>query len=332
MNDAYYFLKRQLLWVVLGIAAMFILSRIDYKFLGKYSFIALIVSLVLLALVLVPGLGVTTNGATRWLGYGSLTFQPSELVKITLILFFAYSMSRPKQQENIKKFPVFLMYLGIIGITDLLLYKEPHVSGILIITVVGIFLLFMSGARIRHFLFFAIPGMAAIIILAIKLEHVRTRIIAFMDPFNYAQGEGWQVIQSLIAIGSGGLFGRGLGRSIQKYMYLPEPFNDFIFSILAEELGFIGVFAVLALFVVFIWRGYKIAVSSSDKFGSLLAAGITTLIAVQVIMNIAVVTSSMPVTGVALPFFSYGGSSLLFVMADMGILLNVSKQARYDKF
>lgn len=331
-NNTYLFLQKQLVWVAFGLLAMFVTSMVDYRLLGKYSFILFIIGIFFLAIIFIPGIGKIANGAKRWIGVGNLTFQPSELVKITTILFFSYSLSLQKQKEAIKKFSGFILYIGMLGVIVGLLLLEPHFSCTIIISLVCIILLFLGGAKLWHFAVIALPALVGVIVLFFVQDYMMGRWKAFIDPFSDVKGNGWQIVQSLYAIGSGGLFGKGLGRSVQKYLYLPEPYNDFILSILAEELGFIGVAVVLTLFVIFIWRGFKISFNAPDKFGSLLAAGITSLIAVQLIINVAVVTASIPVTGMPLPFFSYGGTSLVFLLTDMGILLNISKNSHYEKF
>lgn len=329
-SDAYHFFRKQLLMLGIGFIAMFVAMNFDYRKLGKLSPIILIGSMVLLALVLIPGVGIVRNGARRWIGYGSLEFQPSEIAKYAVILFFSFSLA--KRQEQLKKFWTGLVpYLVLLMIICGLLLLEPHKSCTILIFLVTCVILFCAGAKISHFVVMGVPavtGMAAIIMFS---EYARDRVFAFLDPFKDASGDGYQAIQSLFAIGSGGMFGRGLGRSMQKLLFIPEPYNDFILSVLAEELGFVGVFTVLLLFLILIWRGIKVAMSAPDVFGSLVAIGITALIAVQVIINVAVVTSSMPVTGMPLPFFSYGGTSLVFLMGGVGILLNISRYAKYDR-
>jgi cell division protein FtsW len=323
-NNSYYFLIKQLSWAGLGIGLMLIVSRIDYKIWGKFSKLIFFISIALLILVLIPHIGVVNNGARRWIGLGFTEFQPSEVVKISAIIFFAHKLSRPK--EELKSFWTgFIGFLIMPGIIVVLLMLEPHMSSAVLIMLVSLIMLFVAGARLRHFAIISLPGIA-IGLAAIVYEPYRLkRLTTFLNPWGDPKGDGWQVIQSLYAIGSGGLFGLGLGRSRQKFLYIPEPHNDFIFSILAEELGYIGVIAILILFLIFIWRGLRIAMHAPDTFSSLLATGITSLVAIQVLINILVVTSSMPVTGMPLPFFSYGGSSLLFLLLGMGILLNISR-------
>lgn len=325
-KNSYYFLIKQLTWAALGIVIMLIVSRIDYKLWGKLSTLLLFISIALLAIVLIPHVGVNRNGAQRWINLGFTDFQPSEVAKLAIIIFLSYELSRKK--EKIIQFfnglvPFLMWMVVIIG----LLLLEPHKSGAILIMLIGIILLFTAGARIYHFMILSIPVIAAGFYIISKDQYSLARVLTFLDPWKDPKGDGWQAIQSLYAIGSGGLFGLGLGRSRQKFLYIPEPQNDFIFSILAEELGYIGVLAVLIIFLIFIWRGLRIAMYAPDTFGSLLATGITSLVAIQFAINVMVVTSLLPVTGMPLPFFSYGGSSLLFLMLGMGILLNISRNA-----
>lgn len=329
-GDTYYFLKKQLVYVVLGLLGMFFTMNIDYRKLGKISPILFAISVCLLALVCVPGIGKSLNGARRWLGFGGFTVQPSEFAKISVILFFSYSIS--KRQKKITSFrDGMLPYLILVGVIAGLLLLEPHLSGTIIIGTVAFIILFAAGASIKHFLMLGMPVVAGLVVLILTSEYRLKRLISFMDPWKDVQGTGWQIVQSLYAIGSGGVFGRGLGKSLQKFLYIPEPYNDFIFAVYAEELGFVGVVAVLLLFTVFLWRGIKIATHARDLFGSLVAIGITCWIMVQMVINILVVTSSMPVTGMPLPFFSYGGTSLIFLLSGIGILLNISRYTDYER-
>lgn len=323
-NNKYHYLFRQLLWSALGVISMFIFSKLDYHRIAAASPILIIISTVMLTLVIIPGIGYVSNDARRWFNLGFTTFQPSEFTKIAMILFLSFSLS--KNSERLKSFTKGLLpYLLIIGLTDALLYFEPHMSAVILITLVSVIILFCAGAKIGHFLAIGIPGIIGGWLLILMMEYRVDRILAFSDPFKYAQDEGFQVVNSLYAIASGNLFGRGLGRSLQKNLYLPEPHNDFIFAILCEELGFIGAMTVILLFMLLIWRGIKAAMNASDMLGSLIAAGITSLVALEAIINIAVVTSTIPTTGMPLPFYSYGGTSTIFLLTSMGILLNVSK-------
>jgi cell division protein FtsW len=330
-GDAYHFLKKQLIILPISFIAMFFMMNYDYKKLGKLAPIILIVSIVANLLIIVPGLGMTINGARRWVNLGFSSFQPSEFAKMGVIIFFSYSLSKRKDQLN-SFFKGLMPYLILIGIyAGVIVLLQKHLSATMVIAMVGCIILFSAGAKITHFFLLAVPAVAGLA-AAIIIEPFRMRrLYAFLDPFKYKQDEGWQVINSLYAIGSGGLFGKGLGKSMQKYLYIPEPHNDFILSVMAEELGFIGIVVVLTLFLIFIWRGIKVSMNAPDVFGSLMAIGITSLIAVQVIINVAVVTSSMPTTGMPLPFFSYGGNSLVFLMSEIGILLNISRYANYER-
>jgi cell division protein FtsW len=325
VGDSYFFLKRQMLWAVLGFAAMFILMNFDYENYNRLARYILIGGIISLLTVFIPGLGITLNGATRWIGIGGFSIQPSEFAKLAVIIYTASCISRKK--EDIRSFTKgVLPFLIIAGIVFGLIMLQPDFStGVSIVAVVFV-MIFVAGANIGHLVGLTAPGFAALILMIVTSEYRMRRWTSFIDPFKDPQGSGYQVIQSLYALGSGGLFGLGLGRSRQKFFYIPLPQNDFIFSIIGEELGFVGTFTIILLFMLLIWRGIRIAIHAPDLFGSILAAGIIALIGIQVIMNIAVVTSSMPVTGVTLPFISSGGSSLLFTLSSMGILLNISRK------
>jgi cell division protein FtsW len=328
MGDTYHFIKKQLMYLPLAFLAMFVTMNIDYRKLGKWSPVFMVGSIALLVLVLI--FGTELNGAKRWFIFGPLNFQPSETAKLSVILFFSYSLSKRRNQLS-SFFRGLMPYLMILGIIAALLLKQPHLSATIVIFGVACIVLFAAGAKITHFVLLSFPAVAGLVALVLLFPYRRARLISFINPFEDPSGDGYQVVQSLYAIGSGGLFGRGIGKSMQKFLYIPEPYNDFIFAILAEEMGFIGVVAVLLLFLVFIWRGVKISINAPDTFGSLVAIGITSLIAIQVIINVAVVTSSMPVTGMPLPFFSHGGTSLIFLMSGIGILLNISRYSNYER-
>jgi cell division protein FtsW len=329
-GDTYYFLRKQLTYVPLGLLTMFVAMNYDYKKLGKWSPVILIVSIVLLILVAIPGIGQELNGSRRWLDFKVTGFQPSEFAKLAVILFFSHSLSKRKEQLE-SFFKGLAPYLLLIGVFAILLLLEPHLSGTLVIGSVACIILFSAGAKMKHIAIMALPIIPAIVGLALIAPYRFDRIKAWLDPFKYKQDEGWQIIQSLYAIGSGGLFGRGLGKSLQKFLYIPEPYNDYIFAVMAEELGYIGVLMVLILFLIFIWRGIKVSMNAPDVFGSLVAIGITSLISVQVILNVAVVSNTIPSTGMPLPFFSYGGTSLIFLMCGVGILLNISRYSNYER-
>ncbi|NLL66193.1 MAG: putative lipid II flippase FtsW [Clostridiaceae bacterium] len=330
-NNKYHFLIRQLLWGTIGVISMLVFSNVDYHRIASSSPILMVISTIMLSLVLIPGIGTVINESRRWFNLGFTTFQPSEFTKIAVILFLSFSLSKNSNRLDYF-FTGLVPYLIVVGVTAGLLFFEPHMSAIILIILVSIIILFCAGARIRHFVALAVPvGIIGWKLIMSKQYRVN-RIIAFLDPFKYSQGDGFQVVNSLYAIASGSVFGRGLGRSLQKNLYLPEPHNDFIFAILAEELGFVGAFTVILLFMLFIWRGVKVAMNAPDMMGSLLATGITSLIALEAIINIAVVTSTIPTTGMPLPFFSAGGTSTVFLLTSVGILLNISKGTASTNF
>ena len=311
-GNSYSYFTKQLIFAVLGIIAMLFISKIDYRFYQKFYKHAWIIAFILLVLVLL--FGRTINGAKRWIYVtDTLSVQPSELVKILMIIFYAGILvkNRDELSKYGKGFIKHMIFLApIIG----LLLLQPHFSTSIVIIGVCSIMMIMAGCKFWHFLATGgAIGIPAIIVLIITSPYRLQRVVTFLDPWKDATDTGWQVIQSLYAIGSGGLFGAGLGESKQKYLYIPEPENDFIFSILGEELGFIGCAVVLILFAILIWRGILIAMKAPDMFGSLLAIGITALVAIQVIINIAVVTSSMPATGMPLPFFSYRRYSIIYI-------------------
>lgn len=311
-GDSYSFFSKQLIFAILGVIAMLFISKIDYRFYQKFYKHAWWISLILLAMVLL--IGTETNGAKRWITITrTLTVQPSEIVKMLMIIFYAGILVKNRDDlENYGKGFIkhICLVLPIIG----LLILEPHLSASVVIIGICSIMMIMAGCKFTHFAGTgAVAGVPILTALIIAAPYRLQRVVTFLDPWKDATGDGWQVIQSLYAIGSGGLFGVGLGDSKQKYLYIPEPHNDFIFSILGEELGFIGCAIVLILFAIFIWRGILIAMRAPDMFGSLLAVGITALVGIQVIINIAVVTSSMPATGMPLPFFSYRWYSAVYI-------------------
>lgn len=324
-NDSYYFLKRQLIWASLGIIAMLFTMNIDYHVWRNMSKPILCVTLLLLILVLVPGFGKVVNGARRWLGFGSLYLQPSEVAKLSMVLFSAASLTL--NQDKITSFMRGLVpQLGMMLLVFGLILKEPDLGTALAISGTIFIMLYTAGAKITHLGYLGLTGVLGIVVAILFEPYRLKRLIAFSNPWADPLDSGYHIIQSLYALGSGGLFGVGLGRSREKFLYLPEPHTDFIFAILGEELGFIGTITVLVLFFLFAWRGYKVAMAAPDLYGSMLAAGMTTMIIMQALMNIAVVTASMPVTGIPLPFISFGGSALIFTLAGVGILLNISRQ------
>lgn len=320
-NAAYYFI-RQLLFAVIGVGAMLLASRVPMALYRRAAFAFL--GGVLVLLLLVPFVGVKANGARRWLGVGGLTVQPSELAKLAVILSFSALICRLRGKMRTFRYGI-LPFGGILVIIVALLVLEPHFSASIIIIAVGGAMLFLGGVRLGWFVAaFGAVG-AALGVLLMFFPYASGRINTWRDPFSSSSDEGYQIVQSLYSIGSGGLSGLGLGGSRQKFLYLPEEHNDFIFSVVCEELGFIGASLILVLFSVLILRGYWIALHSPDRFGFLVCAGITTLLAIQVFLNVAVVTNLIPCTGISLPFFSYGGTALLIELFEMGIILSASR-------
>ena len=333
-DKSYYFFVRQLIFAVLGLFGMYFISKIDYRIYQKFYKHAWILSIILL--ISVFAFGSDSHGAKRWIYITkSLSFQPSEIVKFLIIIFYGGILV--KDRDDLGKFWKGLVkhILFLVPIIALLLL-EPHVSTSMVIIITCCIMMIMAGCKFWQFLVSGIVAVGGIGSIATVLymasakfqerfQYIVTRFITFTDPWKDATGDGWQIIQSIYAIGSGGLFGAGLGESKQKYLYLSEPHNDFIFSIIAEELGFVGCILVFVLFAVFIWRGVLIAMKAPDMFGSLVAVGITSLVGVQAIINVAVVTSSMPVTGMQLPFFSYGGTALFILLCEVGVLLSISR-------
>jgi len=331
-GNSYTYVIKQLAFAIIGIILMFIISRFDYRIYKKFYKIAYIISIAALISVIIPGIGVEVKGAKRWINLGFGNFQPSEIAKIGLIIFYAGYLTEHKNELGffwrgcIKSFSFLIPPIAI------LFFIQDHLSASVVIIAITSIMMIMGGTKIKDFITIAVAGgsvgAAGMLFLATKGTKGTfrlARLTTFLDPWQDPTGDGWQVTQGLYAIGSGGLFGVGLGQSKQKYLYIPEPHNDFIFAIIAEELGFVGCLVVISLFAIFIWRGILTAMKAPDSFGSLLAVGITSLVGIQAIINIAVVTSSMPATGMSLPFFSYGGTALLILLCSMGVLLNISR-------
>lgn len=323
-GDSYKYFKKQLIATIAGIVALVIVSRIDYSIYRKFKWIIYIAIVGLLFLVGI--MGMSAGGATRWINIAGFNFQPSEISKVAFIIFFAIILTELKENKKINKLNGFIIpMLFLIAPVIAIFIVQNHFSATLIIVLITCIQMFVAGVSLKYFLVVAIGGIGTIIGILSSGSFRSTRIQTWLDPFSDPIGEGWQIIQSLYAIGSGGLFGVGLGESKQKYLYLPEPQNDFIFSVLAEELGFFGCIAVIILFLIFIWRGTVIAMKSRDTLGCLIAIGIVSLIGIQAVINIAVVTGTIPVTGMPLPFFSYGGTAILTNLVAVGILLNISR-------
>ncbi|MBE6036883.1 MAG: putative lipid II flippase FtsW [Clostridiales bacterium] len=328
-GDPYDYLKSNLMWAGVGTVAMIVCTLLDYHVYKKLAPWLMGISFILLLLIFTP-LGLTRNNATRWLGVEGfpITLMPGEIAKICAIIFVAWFLSQnPKRIHQFWKGVLPLVLLA--GAYFVLILKQPNMSTALTLLMIIVGMMFVAG--LSWWYVAAAVGAAgggfAVLWFFFPDSYFMDRILSFTDPFADPLGDGWQVTQGLLALGSGGLFGKGLGKSIQKTLYLPEPQNDFILAIIGEELGFVGCFLLIAVYLVLIWRCCHICLNAPDLFGTLLASGITIMLALQVILNIAVVTSSMPPTGIALPFISYGGNSLLIFMASMGILLNISRHS-----
>jgi len=321
-GSATYYFTRQIVFAALGIAVMFAASRFPISFYRAMALPLLVLSILLLAAVL--AIGKIGGGSQRWLQVGGITVQPSEIAKIAVILYFAKLVCKYGNKMGTFRYGV-LPFGIVLGIIIVLLALEPHLSACIIIIMVGAVLMFAGGTRIIWFVAGG-AGVAGLLLLATKVLHYSSdRITAWQDPFADSGDTGYQIVQSLYAVGSGGLFGLGLGQSRQKNLYLPEEHNDFIFSVVCEELGFIGAALILALFALLIIRGFWIALHCRDRYSFLVCTGISSLLALQVILNVAVCTNLIPCTGISLPFFSYGGTALLMQLAEMGIILSISR-------
>jgi cell division protein FtsW len=327
-NNPFFYLKKQIIGVVIGAVGLVICSFINHRIYKKFYWIFYIVGLVFLILVFIPGLNRTSYGATRWIGIGSFTIQPSEISKFCLVFFLAGYL---RDKDKLESWKHIIITLTLGGIYCILIMLEPNMSITMCVALTLIFMLFIGGMRLRVFALMALPAIALVVLL-IAIEPYRlSRIVAFLDPWANPLGEGYQLIQSLYAIGSGGVWGVGLFNSRQAELFLPFSESDFIFSIIAEELGFVGCCAVMLVFVVLIINIFKIGMKSSNKFSAFLCFGIGAIISIQVLLNIAVVSGSIPPTGLPLPFISAGSTSLLVFMSAIGVVLNVDRQSRKSK-
>ncbi|MBR5472546.1 MAG: putative lipid II flippase FtsW [Clostridia bacterium] len=333
-DNSYKFIVKQALFAGAGLLALFVTSRINYHFWRKISWVVYIgTAFVLLLLLILPPM-VSGMSVKRWFAIGPVTFQPSEIAKFAIIILFSTLIAA--NQKLMKNYKFVLFLFGVLGITCLLVVLEPHLSATVLIAAIGVVLIYVGGLDRKVVILgiiLAVLGVALVIITQSTgfISYGADRIKYWLDPWADATGEGFQTIQSLLAIGSGGVLGRGIGQSRQKYLWVPEPHNDFIFSIVCEELGLIGAIVIIILFALLVWRGFTIAMRSSDKFGSMLAIGLTFQVGLQAMLNIWVVTNTIPNTGISLPFFSYGGTSLLILLAEMGIVLSVSRGANVEK-
>lgn len=325
-SNPYFYLTKQIVGAVLGIIAMFVCTFINYQKLKKLKWWVVIISAVLLALVFIPGIGVENYGAKRWLNLGFFTIQPSEFAKFALVLFSAAYLS--DNYEKIGKFKTLLPVLGVGLGFCLLVILEPNMSITMCIGFIMLFMLFIGGTKMKHFVWLGIPAACAVPALIIVEPYRVQRFMAFLNPWASPQAEGFQLIQSLYSLGSGGLFGVGLGNSRQKYMFLPFSESDFIFSIIGEELGLFGAILTLIVFAVLIYLLISVARNAKDRFGALLVLGVASVIAIQVILNVCVVSGLIPPTGLPLPFISAGSTSLIVFMAAVGLCLNVARQSK----
>ena len=325
-GDKFYYIKKQLLFTGLGFLAMFFAMRVGYKTVKRLAPILFAISFGLLVLVLL--IGTVGGGAQRWLSLGPVSFQPSELVKFTLVFYFAKRISDSPRNQIQKIREGLLPYLLIIGAILGVMLLQDHLSGAIIIFLAAMIMLLAGGAKIKHFVVAGASCLGVLVPAAFLVSYRLKRILIFLDPFSDKTGDGWQIVQGLYAIASGGLFGLGLGQSRQKFLYIPEAHNDYIYAIICEELGFFGALIVAALFALLITRGVYIALHAPDTFSSLTVFGIISIIGLQYLINVAVVTSTIPNTGMQLPFFSAGGSSLIFIMAAMGVVLDISRHVK----
>ncbi len=326
-HDPFYFLRKETLFLFLGLGGMLIVANINYTALHWMVFPLLLLCLVLMILVLVPGVGVEAGGARRWLRAGGWTFQPSELTKIGVILYMAHSLA--KKKDKLDDFVYgFIPYIVIMGTFFMLMLLQPDLGTAVSLSVVALMMLFMAGARFRYLLSLLLTAVPLLYLLVMGEAYRRQRVSAFLDPWKDAAGAGFQLIQSFLAIGSGGLSGMGLGEGRQEFLFLPEPHTDFIFAVIGEQLGFIGAVLVVAAFALFFYRGMMISIRAYDPFGRLLAFGLTGMVSVQALINIGVVVGLLPTKGLPLPLVSYGGSSLVMTLLSVGVLLNISKWTR----
>ncbi len=323
-DNSYYFFLRQLAYVVVGFGGMFVISNINYNLYKKFAVPMMGVCLLLLILVAIPGIGKLYNGSRRWLELGPVQIQPSEFMKPVVAMYFAYLLEREK--HGLDTWGKSAKYIIILAILLVLMMLEPHLSGAIVICGIGAVVMVIAGFRIKPVVLAGLVVAPVGCVILYFFDKVRwARISSFIDPFHDLQGKSYQIAQSLYSIGSGGIFGKGLGQSMQKYSFLPEPYNDFIFAVVCEELGLIGAAAIIILFALFIFRGIKIAMEAPDFFSTIVVSGIVAQVSIQTILNIAVATSSVPCTGVSLPFFSYGGTAICILLFEMGIVLNISK-------
>lgn len=327
-GSSFLIFNKQLLWAALGLAGFVFFSRYDYRRLKNKGYVLLPLTALLLLAVLIPGVGIVAGGSARWLGAGALAFQPSELAKLALVLFLADVFSRKEESTLQQLSHTLLPFAPVVGGLALLVMMQPDMGTTLLLGAIGLGMLFAAGAPLRYVTPLALVGAGGAMAAALSADYRRERVLAFMDPWADPLNTGYHTIQSLIALGSGGWFGLGLGASRQKWSYIPNSHTDFIFAILGEEMGLLGTLTVLGLFAFIAYLGVRIARCARDRYGMVVASGITIWIAVQALVNIGAVTATMPITGVPLPLVSFGGSSLVVSLIAMGILTNIAKQGR----
>ena len=320
----YYFLKKQAFFSLIGIVVLVICRHVPYRLFRSLTYPFLILALIFLISIQVSGFGFSAGGATRWLHWGSFSFQPSEVARFALLIYLAYSLSNKIKAGNIRDFSIgFLPHVLVLGVFTILIFLQPDFGSVVILVAIAWIIMFVGGVRILHLLTSLAFLLPLVYFFMFHAAYRIKRIMTFMDPWQYPQDEGYQIIHSLMAFGSGGMWGTGLGKGYQKLFYLPEPHTDFIFSVIGEELGLLGVLIILGLYALILWRGISISGNTRDPFGALVAMGLTTALGLQVLVNMGVSLGLLPTKGLTLPFLSYGGTSLLINMASIGILMNI---------
>jgi len=327
-NDAYYFFKQQLLGLGIGLFLLFIFQRVDYHIWRRFVVPIFFVALGLLVLVFIPGFGAKVYGATRWLEIGPISFQPSEVMKLSIILYLAAWLSNKNRIKMADFFEGLVPFLAILSVVSFLIIKQPDTGTLGLILIISLAIFFASGASISHIFSLLFGGLVFLAVLIWFAPYRMQRFFVYLNPDYDSLGVGYQITQALLAIGSGGIFGVGLGQSRQKFNYLPEPVTDSIFAILGEEFGLVGTVITIGLFLFVAWRGFSIASRAPDQFGKLVAIGIVSWIVFQAFINMSAISGLIPLTGIPLPFISYGGTSLAVLLASVGILLNISKNVK----
>ncbi len=330
VGTEYFFLKKQALFALLGIAALLACRYFPYRWYRPLTYPLLILAVGFLAAVHFSGVGYAAGGSTRWLRFGDIGFQPVEFARLALIIYLAYSMD--KKGAHLKNFSIgFLPHMLVLAVFLILLFMQPDFGSVVIFGLITWIMLFVGGIRIMHLLTTLILILPAAYLCMINAAYRLKRLLSFLDPWQYPSDEGYQIIHSMMAFGTGGIWGTGIGNGIQKLFYLPEPHTDFIFSVIGEELGFVGIIVILALYGLILWRGVRIARQTDDRFGAYMAAGLTAAIMLQVCVNMGVAVGLLPTKGLTLPFLSYGGTSLLINMASVGILMNIGASPRTEQ-